>query len=181
MCCSLRQILPDLTVTGVTTAATAISMAASRIRKDKAADLRSNYSGTVLRSDHFVLATPAFLAIGGNPVTTEVAFRMPTEMNTCEMSGEPRSQCVGTRVCRFGGSVAVVPSPVCARICVDACVCVRACVHACVRVCMCLSSPRTHDCLDAVDCSQRTCCETWVSSLCSECLRKRRSTASLAV
>jgi hypothetical protein len=85
------QILPDLTVTGVTTAATAISMAASRIRKDKAVDLRSNYSGTVLRGDHFVLATPSSLAIGGNPVTTEVAFRMGTDMLTCEMSGEGRA------------------------------------------------------------------------------------------
>lgn len=84
----LFQILPDLTVTGVTTAATAISMAASRIRKDKAVDLRSNYSGTVLRGDHFVLATPSSLAIGGNPVTTEVAFRMGTDMLTCEMSAD---------------------------------------------------------------------------------------------
>ena len=117
-------------------------MAASRIRKDKAADLRSNYSGTVLRSDHFVLATPAFLAIGGNPVTTEVAFRMPTEMNTCEMSGEPRSQCRHARASlwwqRCGRSV----TRLCAHLC--RCVCVRACVHgACRCVYVCVFTPRS--------------------------------------
>ncbi len=75
-------------MTGVTTAATAMSVSASRLRKDKAVDLRSNYSGTVLRSDFFSLCTPDFLAIGGNPVTTEVAFRMHADMDTCEMSAD---------------------------------------------------------------------------------------------
>ena len=82
------QLLPDLTVTGVTTAATAMSVSASRLRKDKSVDLRSNYSGTVLRNDYFHLCLPEFLAIGGNPVTTEVAFRMHTDRESCEMSAD---------------------------------------------------------------------------------------------